>query len=166
MKKLFIATFIAGFLAAASCLAQGSVSVTLTTTTSAGTCSFSATSVSEDVIHTVTTTNGTSNVGKPTLDPITLTKVIDKCSVPLYHDFFLGTPITKVVISFFSSANAAAGSEVLRLTLTKAFVMALTDADSAVGPVERVTLQYGAVSILDPIDGTTSVCDATTNTCS
>jgi len=161
MKKHLINTFIASLFAVASCLAQGSITVTLTTPTqSSATCTFAATSISEDV-------NRASGVpGSFVFDAITLTKAIDKCSVPLYHALFVGTAITKVVISFFNSSNGATGTEVLRLTLANSTVTGVTDADSAIGPVEKLTLQYKIITIFDPIDGTTATCSSISPTCS
>jgi len=164
MKKLLISTFVTTFLAAASCLAQGSITATITTSSGGtGTCTFAATSISEDVSRTVSTNNAP---GRPIFDAITLTKIVDKCSVPIYHDFFVGTGITKVVIAFFNSANGAAGTEVLRLTLANCIITSVVDADSAIGPVEKLTLTYTTITIFDPIDGTTATCSATSPTCS
>jgi type VI protein secretion system component Hcp len=135
MKKLLLASFVITFLAVASCLAQGGGSIKVTANTQTGSCIFAATSVSEDITRTVSAPN-------PTFGPIVLTKLIDKCSVPLYKSLFTGRSVSKVVISLFDSTNGAAGTEVLRLTLANTIISGINDADSAIGPAEKVSLVY------------------------
>jgi type VI protein secretion system component Hcp len=167
MKKLLLASFVIAFLAVASCLAQGggSIKVTITAGAPSTSCTFAATSVSEDITRTVSTTGGGITTGKPAFGPIILTKVIDKCSVPLYKSLFTGATVRLVVVSLFDSTNGAAGTEVLRLTLTNSIISGITDADSAIGPAEKVTLAYAAITIFDPIDNTTATCSVATGLC-
>jgi len=164
MKKLLLSIFATAFATVANCLAQGSVMVTVTPTTG-NHCSFSATSLAENVTRTVTIGSGAGGVGvnKAAFNPMVVTKAIDKCSVPLYKSLFAGTPpIPTIVISLRDASNV----EILRLTLNTVFVTAITDSDSAIGPAENITLVYEKITILDPVDNTSATCNVATQICS
>ena len=98
----------------------------------------------------------------PSFPDISLTKQFDACSISLYQMIFFGTRVPSAVISFFASQN---GPEVIRVTLTGAWVTSVADSDSKqAGHAETVTLSYEKIDILDLLTNTHTSYDRTSGT--
>ena len=82
---------------------------------------------------------------------IALTKSIDACSISLYTLLFKGQPVRKVVISLFTDMT----TEVMQITLANVFIDSISDSETSPSlPVERIALNFDAISLLDPITNT------------
>src|SRR5205807_4669233 len=96
-----------------------------------------------------------ARASRPVFDDIVLTKNVDDCSVPLYTLLFQERVSKSVVISLYGGTT-----EVMRMTLTEVFITSITDTESFGSvPIERATLSYGKITILDPITNTSSCFD-------
>ena len=171
MKSILVSLFVA-MAAASSCLAQ-SITVAVGPTTAAS-CTFSASSLTDGFANSVTIggLGSGASAGRPSLSPITILKTVDKCSIPLLLDVFKGSVVPTVVITLVAAptplgASSPAQPE-LTLTLTGAFVTSVSDSDSISTdggiPSEKVTLIYESIRISDPTG--TLTCSALTNACS
>lgn len=155
------------------CLAQlppappSSVSVTFS---SGGSCNsapnpaFAALSLAQRITAPapVGSASGGAKAGSLSFDDVVLTKNIDDCSVLLYSLLFKVSPVRSVVLSLKNSF----GTEIMRITLSDAFITSISEAESLNSmPSERLTLAYRMIVILDPLTGKSSTCDTSARTC-
>jgi type VI protein secretion system component Hcp len=171
IKKILVSLFVA-MAAASSCLAQ-SITVAVGPTTAAS-CTFSASSLTDGFANSVTIggVGSGASAGRASLSPVTILKSVDKCSIPLLLDLFKGSVVPTVVITLMAAptpgASSVSAQPELTLTLMGAFVNSLSDSDSISAnggmPSEKVTLIYQTIRISDPTG--TLTCSALTSTCS
>lgn len=110
----------------------------------------------------VVNNNGASGqgagAGTLNLSDVTLTKLVDSCSVALYRLLFTGAHIPTVTISAFNGTV-----EALRITLTGALVTGMSDTAASNAPTsEKVTLDFDRIEILDVVSNTSVGYDTNT----
>ena len=94
-----------------------------------------------------------AGAGRLTFDDITISRDVDDCSVSLYGLQFQGQHVKLVTISLQNLVNGVY-KEALRISLTDALITSMSDAESGnAAAVERVTLTFSMITILDPTTG-------------
>jgi type VI protein secretion system component Hcp len=168
--KTILVSFFALISLSASCMADN-ISVTVGT---AAPCTFSASSIMGTFTNpnAIGSSTGGAGAGKATFSPLVVLKSLDSCSVPLDLQLFKGsvTPIVTIAISESSNnkgASSNATKPLVLITLRNVLISEISDTDSSQGSFsEKVTLLYGAITIQDLVDNTSTTCDSSTNTCS
>jgi type VI protein secretion system component Hcp len=105
----------------------------------------------------LSTTGAGAGAGRLTFDDITITRDVDDCSVSLYGLQFQEQHIKSVTISLQNLVNGVY-KEALRISLTDALITSMSDAESGnAAPIERVTLTFSMITILDPATGNSTM---------
>lgn len=152
--------------AASSCLAQSTISVTFSNTTTGAPCTFTATSVSGGFFDPIVLGNNIS--GKPQFGPIMISKNLDSCTIPLTMDVFKAGMVNTVTITMLLHPLTPITPPALVLTLTNAVITSISDTGTASGgqPAEQLKLVFETIGITTRIQNSTGQPTTTTLTCS
>ena len=101
---------------------------------------------------------------------MTITKYADACSSGLIRDLVSVARVTTVTATLSAPVN---GVQLVTMTLafSNVIITQLSDDESAVSPktglpLEKVTLIYDTVTVVDLIDRTKTTCNFVSNSCS
>ncbi len=101
--------------------------------------------------------------GRLKFDDVAITRNVDDCTVSLYGLFLPGRRINSVVVSYQTLVGTLY-KETLRMTLTDVFIASIGDTEiGSAAPVEKVTLNFGRITIFDPVTNKSTSWDLAAN---